>query len=80
MHSNDLEACGKKCCYFWFYSKVSFYRGKCIDNRMLRVISSLRCCDASKQALCCESTLETLGDTGYFNFADGKCIDNRTLN
>ena len=18
MHSNDLEACGKKCCYFWF--------------------------------------------------------------
>ena len=24
MHSNDLEACGKKCCYFWFHSKVKF--------------------------------------------------------
>ena len=22
MHSNDLEACGKKCCYFWFHSEV----------------------------------------------------------
>ena len=22
--SNDLEACGKKCCYFWFHSKVKF--------------------------------------------------------
>ena len=24
MHSNDLEACGKKCCYFWFLSEVNF--------------------------------------------------------
>ena len=24
MHSNDLEACGKKCCYFWFHSEVKF--------------------------------------------------------
>ena len=22
MHSNDLEACGKKFCYFWFHSEV----------------------------------------------------------
>ena len=22
--SNDPEACGKKCCYFWFYSEVKF--------------------------------------------------------
>ena len=24
MHSNDQEACGKKCCYFWFHSEVKF--------------------------------------------------------
>ena len=24
MHSNDLETCGKKCCYFWFHSEVKF--------------------------------------------------------
>ena len=24
MHSNDLEAYGKKCCYFWFHSEVKF--------------------------------------------------------
>ena len=24
MHSNDLEACGMKCCYFWFHSEVKF--------------------------------------------------------
>ena len=24
MHSNDLEACGNKCCYFWFHSEVKF--------------------------------------------------------
>ena len=24
MHSNDLEACGKKCCYFWFHFEVKF--------------------------------------------------------
>ena len=24
MDSNDLEACGKKCCYFWFHSEVKF--------------------------------------------------------
>ena len=24
MHSNDLEACGKKCCYFWFRYEVKF--------------------------------------------------------
>ena len=24
MDSNDLEACGKKCCYFWFLSEVKF--------------------------------------------------------
>ena len=24
MHSNDLEACGKKSCYFWFHSEVKF--------------------------------------------------------
>ena len=24
MQSNDLEACGKKCCYFWFQSEVKF--------------------------------------------------------
>ena len=22
MHSSDLEACGKKCCYFWFHFEV----------------------------------------------------------
>ena len=27
MHSNDLEACGKKCCYFWFHSEVKFLTG-----------------------------------------------------
>ena len=25
MHSSDLETCGKKCCYFWFHSKVKFF-------------------------------------------------------
>ena len=24
MHSSDLEAFGKKCCYFWFDSEVKF--------------------------------------------------------
>ena len=24
IHSNDLEACVKKCCYFWFHSDVKF--------------------------------------------------------
>ena len=24
MKSNDLEAYGKKCCYFWFHSEVKF--------------------------------------------------------
>ena len=24
MHSNDLEACGMKCCYFLFHSKAKF--------------------------------------------------------
>ena len=24
MDSNDLEACGKKCCYFKFHSEVKF--------------------------------------------------------
>ena len=24
MDSNNLEACGKKCCYFWFRSEVKF--------------------------------------------------------
>ena len=24
MDSNDLEACGKKCCYFGFHSEVNF--------------------------------------------------------
>ena len=24
MDSNDLEACGKKCCYFWFHSEVKY--------------------------------------------------------
>ena len=24
MHSSDQEACGKKCCYFWFHSEVKF--------------------------------------------------------
>ena len=24
MDSNDLEAYGKKCCYFWFHSEVKF--------------------------------------------------------
>ena len=24
MHSNDLEACGKKCCYIWFHFEVKF--------------------------------------------------------
>ena len=23
MHSNDLEACGNKCCYIWFHSEFS---------------------------------------------------------
>ena len=26
MHSNYLEAFGKKCCYFWFHSKSNFWR------------------------------------------------------
>ena len=26
MHGNDLEACGKKCCYFWFHSEVKFLK------------------------------------------------------
>ena len=26
MHSNALEACGKKCCYFWFHSEVKFLK------------------------------------------------------
>ena len=25
MDSNDLEACWKKCCYFWFHSEVKFF-------------------------------------------------------
>ena len=25
MHSNDLEACWMKCCYFWFNSEVKFF-------------------------------------------------------
>ena len=24
MQSNKQEACGKKCCYFWFHSEVKF--------------------------------------------------------
>ena len=24
MHSNDVEACGEKCCYFWNHSEVKF--------------------------------------------------------
>ena len=24
MDNNDLEACEKKCCYFWFHSEVKF--------------------------------------------------------
>ena len=24
MHGNDLEACGKKCCYFWVHSEAKF--------------------------------------------------------
>ena len=24
IHSNDLETCGKKCCYFWFHSEIKF--------------------------------------------------------
>ena len=24
MHNNDLETCGKKCCYFWIHSEVKF--------------------------------------------------------
>ena len=24
MHSSDLEAFGKKCCYFWFHAEVKF--------------------------------------------------------
>ena len=26
MHSNDLEICGKKCCYLWCHSEVKFWR------------------------------------------------------
>ena len=25
MYSNDLEACGMKCCYFLFHSEVNFF-------------------------------------------------------
>ena len=25
MHSSDLEACGKKCCYFLFHSEVKIF-------------------------------------------------------
>ena len=25
MHNNDLEACGMKCCSFWFHSEVKFF-------------------------------------------------------
>ena len=31
MHSNDLEACDKNCCYFWFHSEVK------IVTRFLRL-------------------------------------------
>ena len=24
MHSNDIEACGEECCYFWLHSEVKF--------------------------------------------------------
>ena len=24
MHSDDLQVCGMKCCYFWFHSEVKF--------------------------------------------------------
>ena len=44
MHSNDLKACGKKCCYFWFFDvsldfvilpyfdaiSMDFYAVKCL--------------------------------------------------
>ena len=26
MHNNDQEACGMKCCSFWFHSEVKFWR------------------------------------------------------
>ena len=26
IHSNDLEACGKKCYYFWFPFEVKFFK------------------------------------------------------
>ena len=29
MHSSDLEAFGKKCCYFWFHSEVKFLTRFC---------------------------------------------------
>ena len=31
MDSNDLEACGKKCCYFWFHSEVKFLTRRVFD-------------------------------------------------
>ena len=30
MHSNDIEACGKKCCLFWFHSEVNFLACFCV--------------------------------------------------
>ena len=39
MHSSDLEASGKKCCYFWFHSDVKFLTS--FDSLLYFVIFSL---------------------------------------
>ena len=41
MHSSDLEACWKKCCYFWFHSEVKFL------TRIWRLIGLSRFCEFS---------------------------------
>ena len=33
MYSNDLEACGMKCCYFLFHSEVNFLCVHCSGER-----------------------------------------------
>ena len=45
MQSNDLEACGMKCCCFWFHSEVKFWHVNLAYNKSahctrVRVISA----------------------------------------
>ena len=54
MYSNDLEACGMKCCYFLFHSEVNFLCVHCSqvsDSGLLGLLfSSLSCRLANQRA------------------------------